>query len=314
MREINEKRYSRVEIEAVNALALEDTAKLVEKSEGYYNSQVMSAAKMIKAKVPQHKFILLCGPSASGKTTTAHKLKHRLIELGVGARVVSMDNFFTGVENYPLLPTGKPDMESIEALDLKLLNSCFNELLETGRSLFPVFDFVEQVQRKGEHLVEIGENDVLIMEGIHALNPLVLSNIAQEKIFRIYVSVRTKFINGEETVLVPKDIRLIRRLVRDYKFRGYAPRHTLEYWHHVVASEKQNIDLYRDDVNLKMDNTIDYEVCVWHSLLHNLIESLSDGEYPELERIFAALKRFPEVDYSLIPKNSLLREFIGEDK
>lgn len=316
MKAIIEKKYTPVEIETVSRMAAQDPAGFVRTSEEYYNSQVMSAATTIRENMPRYKFILLCGPSASGKTTTAHKLKHRLIAQGVGARVVSMDNFFTGMESYPKLPDGTPDMESIQAVDLSLLNSCFNELLETGRSLFPVFDFVAQEQRLAVHEMSLGDGDVLIMEGIHALNPNVLKDISRDNIFRIYVSVRTKFVEAGEKVLVPKDIRLIRRMVRDYKFRNYAPVETLEYWKHVVAGERINIDLYRDDVNLKMDNTIDYEVCVWRNMLHNLLESvnLADYEaYPELERIFQGLTRFPEMDYELIPGNSLLREFIGED-
>jgi uridine kinase len=316
MKEINEKKYTPVEIETVKVQALQDPGMLVASSEEYYNNQVMAAATTIRENMPRYRFILLCGPSASGKTTTAHKLKHRLIAQGVGARVVSMDNFFLGMDSYPKLADGSPDMESFEALDRELLNRCFGELMETGQSLFPLFDFETQTQRLKAHHMELGENDVLIMEGIHALNPRVLSNIAQESIFRIYVSVRTKFVEGDETVLVPKDIRLIRRMVRDHKFRNHSPVKTLQYWKHVVAGEKMNIDLYRDDVNLKMDNTIDYEVCVWRHILRDLLTSVEPGSYhsyPELARIFAGLTHFPEIDCALIPKNSLLREFVGED-
>lgn len=316
MRPIDEKKYSRLDIDTVADLARRDPVELVSVSEEYYNNQVMAAAGTIRRHMPKYKFILLCGPSASGKTTTAHKLKHRLIAQGVGARVMSMDNFFTGLESYPLLDDGSPDMESIQAIDMNLLNNCFEELLARGESNFPVFDFATQRQHLNQHHMELCENDVLIMEGIHALNPGVLRNIPPENVFRMYVSVRTKFVHGEQTILVPKDIRLIRRTVRDYKFRNYPPIQTLTYWKHVVAAEKINIDLYRDDVNLKMDNTIDYEVCVWRNLLHSLLESVDIADYaayPELERIFEGLTHFPEVDYSLIPPNSLLREFIGEE-
>lgn len=318
MREINEKKYSVVEIGGVNSLAVSNPAELVRRSEEYYNDQVMRAAKTIadgKAADKPYKYILLCGPSASGKTTTAHKLKHRLVAQGVGARVLSMDNFFRGIEHYPTLPNGSPDMESVEAMDMDLLNDCFDQLTERGESLFPLFDFATQEQRRRAHHVTLGESDVLIMEGIHALNPMVLARVPPESIFRIYVSVRTKFMDGEETILVPKDIRLMRRMVRDSKFRNYPPIHTLRYWDHVVASEKINIDLYRDDVNLKMDNTLDYEVCVWHYLLNEAMATVSREdreEYPQLGKVMNGLLRFPEVDHNLIPKNSLLREFIGD--
>jgi uridine kinase len=315
MKEIIPKKYTPVEIETVKALAKENPAALVAASEEYYNNQVMAAAIAIREHMPRYRFILLCGPSASGKTTTAHKLKHRLIAQGVGAHVVSMDDFFLGIAAYPRLSDGSPDMESFEALDTELMNRCFGELLESGKSLFPVFDFETQTPHRDRNPMALAENDVLIMEGIHALNPRVLSNIPPENIFRMYVSVRTKFVEGGEDILVPKDIRLIRRMVRDHKFRNHPPLKTLDYWKHVVAGERINIDLYRDDVNLKMDNTIDYEVCVWRHVLHDLLTTVEPGSYagyPELHRIFEGLMHFPELDYALIPKNSLLREFVGD--
>jgi len=317
MREINEKKYSAVDIGAISAMALNNPGDLVLTSEEYYNNQVVRAASTIregKETTRPYIYILLCGPSASGKTTTASKLKHRLIAQGVGARVLSMDNFYRGMIHYPKLPDGSPDMESILALDMDLLNNCFEELTRTGESMFPRFDFSTQEQKLKSHHVALGENDVLIMEGIHALNPMVLSTVPQQSIYRIYVSVRTKFVEGEEKVLVPKDIRLLRRMVRDSKFRNYPPVHTLRYWDNVVAGEKVNIDPYRDDVDLKIDNTIDYEVCVWHHLLREVIPFVDEEdfkEYPQMERVLGALGRFPAIDHNLIPKNSLLREFIG---
>lgn len=316
MREIIEKKYSVLEMESIISQAESDPVNFVQSSEEYYNAQVMRAATTIKNGSDKYKFVLLCGPSASGKTTTAHKLKHRIIAQGVGARVISMDDFYRGMQHYPKLSNGNPDMESSENLDMKLLNSCFEELMEKGEAMLPTFDFATQTQNLRAHHVKLSENDVLIMEGIHALNPKVLSGIPKENVFRIYVSVRTKFMDGEETVLVPKDIRLMRRMVRDSKFRNYPPIHTLGYWDHVVASEKIYIDAYRDDVDLKMDNTIDYEVCVWHYLLHKAMVNADMSEYvkyPQMERIVEGLMRFPQVDHRLIPKNSLLREFIGDD-
>jgi uridine kinase len=315
MRIIQDKRYSVLSIDAVNELARNDPDGLVRSSEEYYNNQVMAAARTICESGGQYKFVLLCGPSASGKTTTAHKLKHRIIALGRGARVLSMDNFFRGMVHYPKLEDGSPNMESVEALDMDLLNGCFDLLMESGKAKFPIFDFEAQASIPEAHDVSLGESDILIMEGIHALNPNVLKHIDRRLVYRIYVSVRTKFVSGEDTVLVPKDIRLMRRMVRDYNFRNYSPLKTLRYWQNVVDSEKINIDTYRDDVERKLDNTIDYEVCVWRELLDGLLNSAELGslrQYPELIRIFEGLGHFNRVDYKLIPKNSLLREFVGD--
>ena len=309
-----EKKYTPLEVSGILEMAEKDPGSLVRRSEEYYHHQVEMAMLRIKKNMPNYKFVLLCGPSASGKTTTAYKLKESLIENGIGARVISMDNFFIGREHYPKLPDGSPDMESVLTLDLDLLNKCFNELLKTGKSLLPTFDFMAQKRNLATHPVDITGGDVLIMEGIHALNPEVLSDIPHENVMRIYASVRSKFVSGEEDILIPKDIRLMRRLVRDAKFRGYPILETLKTWENVLEGERKNINPYRDDVDIKLDNTIDYEVCVWHFMLQSQLDiSGPEGfcDYPAIDRIFKGLMRFPSIDPKQIPEDSLLREFIG---
>jgi len=309
-----EKKYTPLEVSGIVEMAKNDPVSLVKRSEQYYHHQVEAAMMLIKKNLPNYKFVLLCGPSASGKTTTAYKLKESLIQNGVGARVVSMDNFFLGIKAYATLPDGTPDMESVGALDLALLNECFNELLSTGKSLMPIFDFAAQKQTKGVYPVSISDDSVLIMEGIHALNPRVLSGIPEQNVIRIYASVRSKFICGEENILIPKDIRLMRRMVRDNKFRDFPPLSTLKTWENVLEGERKNINPYRDDVDIKLDNTIDYEVCVWHSMLQSQIDMAGpEGycDYPAIDRIFKGLLRFPSIDPAKIPPDSLLREFIG---
>jgi uridine kinase len=188
--------------------------------------------------------------------------------------------------------------------------------METGRAKFPIFDFATQAINLEAQDVTLGEGDVLIMEGIHAPNPNVLKHIGREHVFRMYCSVRTKFVSGDETVLVPKDFRLMRRMVRDYNSAIICLCTRCATGSMWWKARKINIDTYRDDVEMKLDNTIDYEVCVWREVLDGLLRSSAlenNGEYPELTRIFEALTRFEQVDHLLIPKNSLLREFIGDD-
>lgn len=313
-KELLEKKYTPLEIAGIVEMAEKDPDTLVLRSEQYYHHQVDSAMLLVKKNMPNYKFVLLCGPSASGKTTTAHKLQKSLINNGIGAQVVSMDNFFLGMDHYPKLPDGTPDMESFEAMDLEHLNECFDTLLRKGEAMLPTFDFATQTQHRGTQYVKLNDNDVLIMEGIHALNPKVLSDIPQKNIMRIYASVRSKFVCGEENILIPKDIRLMRRMVRDNKFRNYPPLATLKSWENVLEGERKNINPYRDDVDFKVDTTIDYEVCVWHSMLQSQLDMTGPEEYadyPAIQRIFKGLLRFPSIDASKIPLDSLLREFIG---
>ena len=313
-KELLERRYTPLEVASIVEMANSDPAGLVRRSEEYYHGQVQAAVLRIKKNMPNYKFVLLCGPSASGKTTTAYKLKESLIAGGIGARVLSMDDFFIGMANYPKLPDGSPDMESVKTLDLDLLNQCFDELLHTGKSYLPKFDFATQTQHRGAHLVELSEHCVLIMEGIHALNPEVLSSVPRGNVMRIYASVRSKFVCGERNILIPKDVRLIRRMVRDNKFRNMAALATLGTWENVLNGEREHINPYRDDVDLKLDNTIDYEVCVWRYMLQSHLDITGPegfAGYPVMERIFDGLSRFPCIDPGKIPADSLLREFIG---
>ncbi|MCL2857274.1 MAG: nucleoside kinase [Oscillospiraceae bacterium] len=313
-KEFLDKKYTPLEVAGIVEMATKDPDSLVERSERYYHHQVEAAMMLVKKNLPNYKFVLLCGPSASGKTTTAYKLKDSLIQNGVGARVVSMDDFFLGIKAYDKLPDGTPDMESIKALDLELLNKCFGQLLRTGKSVLPTFNFEAQTQIREARQVEIPEGGVLIMEGIHALNPGVLCEIPRENVMHIYASVRSKFVCGGENILIPSDIRLMRRLVRDDKFRGYPPASTLQAWENVLEGERKNINPYRDDVEIKLDNTIDYEVCVWHYMLQSHLDIAGPEGYADhlaIERIFKGLMRFPSVDPAKIPEDSLLREFIG---
>ncbi len=313
-KEFLEKKYTPLEITGICELAREDPSALVLRSEQYYHHQVDSAMLLVKKNIPNYKFVLLCGPSASGKTTTAHKLKQSLVNNGIGARVISMDNFYRGIDYYPRLPDGTVDMEAVENLDLPLLNECFGELLRTGHSMLPHFDFKRQMQTRGVHDVTIAPGGVLIMEGIHALNPQVLNEIPRENVMRIYASVRSKFVGGGEDILIPKDIRLTRRMVRDNNFRNYPPLSTLQSWENVLEGERHHINPYRDDVDIKMDTTIDYEVCVWHAMLEKQLAITGPEQYADyqaVDRIFKGLVRFPSVDPRQIPLDSLLREFIG---
>ncbi|MBP0980643.1 MAG: hypothetical protein J5968_00400, partial [Oscillospiraceae bacterium] len=258
--------------------------------------------------------ILLAGPSSSGKTTTANKLSEEFFKIGINAPVVSLDDFFLGKENYPKLPDGSPDMEALEALDLPLINKLVKELMETGEAVFPTFDFAISRRSDVTHTVTLGEGGVLILEGLHAINPRLLDSISDNKIFRLFVSVRTKYLDDEKEVLVPKDVRLIRRMVRDHKFRNQSPLETLLGWRDVLDGEEKYIYPYRDSVDFKIDSALDYEACVFHHYILPMLESLKDDAVysGKVKQVVDILEAFDDIDYTYIPKNSLLREFIGE--
>lgn len=314
MREILEYKYSSLDVDEINRLAKEDAQALVDRSEAYYHDQLDYAVQQILDSHHKYRVVLLAGPSASGKTTTAHKLADRLENKGVRAHVVSMDNYYRGDGYYPLLEDGTEDFESVYALDLEMIKKNFDELLTQSRTVLPIFDFETRArQPEGVEMV-LGKNDIVIIEGIHALNPLIMPGGNEDRFYRIFVSARSKFIYRGEKIISPKNLRLIRRMVRDSKFRNFPAERTLDKWDSVCAGERKYIYPFRDAVNLKIDTTHEYEPCVFHTFLIDSLQHVTTTDRKKLDKIEEILDifdNFKKLDISFIPKDSLLREFIG---
>ena len=313
MKIINKYKNSHIDISEINEL-VKNPQMFIARCEKDYYHQIDRVVERVLDSRGRIRVILLAGPSSSGKTTTANKLSEEFFKIGINAPVVSLDDFFLGKENYPKLPDGSPDMEALEALDLPLINKLVKELMETGEAVFPTFDFATSRRSDVTHTVTLGEGGVLILEGLHAINPRLLDSISENKLFRLFVSVRTKYLDDEKEVLVPKDVRLIRRMVRDHKFRNHSPLETLLGWRDVLDGEEKYIYPYRDSVDFKIDSALDYEACVFHHYILPMLESLKDDAVysGKVKQVVDILEAFDDIDYTYIPKNSLLREFIGE--
>ena len=302
---------SHIDMSVINKCA-KDPERFVESCERDYASQICSAVNEII--YTGSKVVMLAGPSSSGKTTTAHKLSRCFYERGINAPVVSLDDFFLGRAHYRRLPNGQLDMESINTLDLKLINELFPKLVHTGEADFPLFDFETSSRKEEVNHIVLGKNDVLIVEGLHALNPLLTENLTAGEVYKVYVSTRTVFTYKGEDVLTPKDNRLIRRMVRDHNFRSRAPKKTLDDWTNVLAGEEENIYVFRDEADFKIDSSLNYEGCIFHHYILPLVKELkSDPTYGgKIRQIVEILEAFDDIDFSHIPEDSLLREFIGK--
>ena len=308
----------------MNERAESDPQAFFRECEAAYQEQVEKAASLCQGG---KQMILLAGPSASGKTTTAHKIAKAIIAQGRKAEVVSLDDFYRNRTEIPLCEDGKPDLESVLALDLEILEKCFRELFETGRSMIPQYDF--HYSRRAEEWREVhcSQGEALIIEGIHALNPAIQRALDSRKVARVYVSARTKFMDVEENALIPKQLRLIRRMVRDYKFRNTMPQVTISMWENVCSGERKYINPYRDTADYKIDSAMDYEPGVYRSILQpfldeSLTHELADGrrfqgieEIPQqdiiLSELLLDLSRFSPLPENLIPSDSVIREFLG---
>ena len=312
MKLISRQKNSIIQMSEINLLARYPEFFISECEKGYQH-QINEVVDLILESQGRYRVVLLAGPSSSGKTTTAHKIPEEFGRRGVSAPVVSLDDFFLGMEFYPKLPDGSPDMEAVEALDLPLINETLRELLETGHATFPPIDFERSCRGGKVNEIPLGEKGVLVMEGLHAINPRLVEVLDPSDLFRVYVSTSTAYLDGETEVLSPKDARLIRRMVRDHNFRNRSPLETLLAWEDVLDGEEKYIYPFRDSVDYKIDSMLDYEGCVFHHYILPMLGEMKDDSVfaGKVRQIVEILEAFDDIDYSYIPENSLLREFIG---
>lgn len=276
-----------------------------------YEARVDAAAREILGR--KRSVVMLTGPSASGKTTTAHKIAEAVQKNGYPAIVISLDNFFKNLEDYPRLPDGGKDYENVEAIDVPLINRCLGELLESGATRIPDFDFY--TERRKEEWIDIKlDGGVVFVEGIHALNPILTESLPREKIYKIYAGLREEYSHKGLRVLPTRDIRLARRMVRDNRFRGHSPEKTLSMWEGVCVGEDRFIKVFKPEADLLLDTSFSYEVCCLAPEIIALARTLPENS-PYAERLFELVGMYSlcePIDLALIPKGSMLREFLGE--
>ncbi len=298
-----------VEVSLINAAAA-DKASFVRHCEFEYESRVYAAAKEIVAS-GRH-IVMLTGPSASGKTTTSHKIAEKLRSMGRQAEVISMDDFYKNPEVYPRLADGTKDYENVYAVDIELMDKCLNELLTTGKTVLPKFDFKTEYRIENANPLDIGDGFVIV-EGIHALNPIVLNGLNREKIFTIYAGLREEYSYQGQRIIPTRDLRLVRRMIRDHKYRGHSPQKTIGMWASVCEGEDRYIKPFKPNADLILDTSFSCEILVANSALKNLSAEIMDNT-PESERFEQLLKNFSKCDFiregDLLP-SSMLKEFYG---
>lgn len=315
MRTIMPFRYGRIEKDEINQLAMENYFELIDHAEEFYKTQILSVVEDMASVNDQVDIICLSGPSASGKTTTARTLKKSFISHGRNARVVSLDDFYLEGTKIPLNKSGQPDYEDIYSLNVELINKCINQLVNDHRTRVPIYDFLKKCPSEQWKDIEVSGNDVIIIEGIHGLNPILTQQVGEDKVTKIYVSARSKFVDQDREILSPKDVRLMRRMVRDVSGRCTQPEQTIEMWDFVCEGERQYINPYRDFAKYKLDTTLDYEPNIFHNFLLPFLErrKINPASYRRLDDLYQRLDEFFDInDISAIPSDSVIREFIGE--
>lgn len=295
-----------VDLNLINTRGLSKNS-FIRHCEFEYESRVYAAAKEIIEE--NRHIIMLTGPSASGKTTTAHKLKDKLIKMGKKARVISLDNFFKNKDDYPRLDNGEKDYENVTAIELELFSSCLNELLDKGVAKFPEFDFTTEMRIEDAIEIEI-DDGFIIVEGIHALNPALLELIPKEETFTIYAGLREEYSFRGQRILPTRDIRMLRRMIRDHKYRGHTPQKTISMWPSVCEGEDKYIKIFKPNADLLLDTSFSYEILIMHSALADFQQYADDT--PEGQRLLQLLEVFDNIGYlplGSLPANSMLAEF-----
>ncbi len=269
------------------------------------------ADKIVKRK--GIKIILIAGPSSSGKTTFAQRLGIQLKLNGIKPLTISVDNYFVEREQTPRDENGNYDFERIEAIDLNLFNEHLSKLLKGEEIQVPTFDFkTGHKEYKGETM-KMRNNEVLVIEGIHCLNDKLTSSIPKEQKYKIYISALTVLNIDYYNRISTTDTRLIRRLVRDNNFRGYKALHTLQNWPMVNRGEENYIFPFQEDADSMFNTSLIYEISVLKKYAMPLLKEIDNThpEYSEAQNLYELLKYFDDIEDEYVPKNSLLREFIG---
>ncbi|MBQ8892448.1 MAG: nucleoside kinase [Bacilli bacterium] len=284
---------------------------LIKINETLYSAKLLETAKKI-ASDKRIKFVLISGPSSSGKTTTTKKLSMYFRCFGLSPKVLSMDDFFVEREDTPKKSNGEYDFECLEAVDLKLFNKTMEKLLKGEEVTLPTFNFLTG-KKEYKKKMKLLEHDILLIEGIHCLNPSILENINSSNKVKIYLSALTEINIDKDNRISTTDNRLIRRLIRDYYTRGYEPSETLKLWENVRLGEENNIFTFQDEADITINTGLVYEFPVLKVYALPLLYKVKRDNpyYEDAKRLIRLLDIFLPVASENIPNDSILREFIG---
>ncbi len=281
-------------------------------SEALHEMQISKIADQIYENRDRVSVILIAGPSSSGKTTFSKRLGIQLVARGINPFALEMDNFFVDRDKTPLLPDGSKDFESLQAMDLDRLNNVVKALIAGHEVHLPHYNFISGLSEEGK-IARLNQDDIVILEGIHGLNPNLLRDIDPSNTFRIYISCLTQLNLDRHNRISTTDTRMIRRIVRDARDRGYSASQTIARWENVRMGEKRQIFPYQENADVMFNSALAYEISTLKPLVEPLLRQVSFGtmEHIEAKRLLKFLEWFLPTTTEYVPDNSLLREFIG---
>lgn len=296
-----------------DAIAKGGFDELVRVNEALHEKKIANIADEITARSDKVKIVLIAGPSSSGKTSFAQRLCVQLRVNGIKPQAIGMDDYFVNRDKTPLGPDGKPDYEGLSALDLKKFNKDLNDLINGKEAIIPSYDFITGKRRITGRKLKLHKGEIVVIEGIHGLNTELTKAIPEEAKFRIFVSPMTQLNVDAHNCISTSDSRLIRRIVRDYQFRGNSAAETISVWPDVRRGEEKNIFPYQENADVVFNSATIYELCVLKAFILPRLYKIDKTmpEYIVANRLIKFLDYFLCAGTDAIPDNSLIKEFVG---
>ncbi len=299
-------------IEYINNSIETDPTVFIDECEHRYRNIISTIAKKIDED-KNIQIIFLAGPSSSGKTTTSRLLADSLDMLGRKTHTVSLDDFYKNREDVLLDENGNPDFESLEALDLKLINKTIINILNRCDTDLPVFNFNTGKREDFTWKLKLEDGDIVVFEGLHALNPVILNLIPKRNRLSLFVNVSSRIYDKKMNIILNKrNIRFIRRVMRDYQYRSSSVENTYKMWQQVRAGEKKYLFPYKDNADINVNSTHLYEISVYKNTILKLLNEITPDSdfYSDALKLTNSIKCFKPIPVQAVPSNSLLNEFI----
>ena len=299
-------------LEDINLRTVSDPKGFVEECDAHYQKLVDDAAEKIIENRARSPIVLLAGPSGSGKTTTSMKIAEAMEKRGIHMHYVAMDDYFKTVDHTtPRTPEGELDLESPLCLDMDLLNNHFTQLAEGKRVYVPKYEFSRRMRiQEPSKSIKLRGDEMVIFEGIHAFNSMITD--VHPEAFKLYISASSD-VTFRGAVIKSTWFRLVRRMVRDYNFRGSDPQETLAMWANVRRGERAHISPFKSKADLRFDTSFAYELAVYNKTATKLFQSVPEGieRFEELRQVLPALQLFGVIKEELVAEDAMIREFIG---
>lgn len=301
----------KVTLERINELVSKSAESFIETCESAYKDSLLSVTQEI-ASNSGRTLVMLAGPSGSGKTTTAAILKRDFENMGRKAITVSLDDFYKNQDTVYTFEDGTVDYETVNALDVPLISNCLTSLMHEGKCDLPRFNFKT---KKRDQSVEttVDKDEIIIVEGLHAINPIITDTLKNERMKKIYVSISSRIYNDSEVLLTKRDMRFVRRLIRDYHHRNSEVEYTFYLWNGVRKGEDRYLFPFSDMADIKINSIHPYEPCVFKDIATELLDHVAKDSvyYESATSLKNRISKFVSLPESAVPDSSLLNEFIG---